>query len=55
MFLYYRISLVLSVLALAAWGLAVTVYEAPRYGDGYGPDALYKLHPGRASGGNYLR
>ena len=40
MFLYYRISFILSVLALAAWTLAVTIYQAPRYGDGYGPDAL---------------
>ncbi|HEY9274023.1 hypothetical protein [Achromobacter sp.] len=40
MFLYYRISFVLSVLALAAWAITVAVYEAPRYGDGYGPDPL---------------
>ncbi|WP_231859875.1 hypothetical protein [Bordetella parapertussis] len=40
MSLYYRISFVLSVLALAAWAIAVTLYKAPRYGDGYGPDPL---------------
>ncbi|WP_233500556.1 hypothetical protein [Bordetella bronchiseptica] len=40
LFLYYRISFVLSVLALAAWAIAVTLYQAPRYGDGYGPDPL---------------
>jgi len=40
LFLYYRISFVMSVLALAAWAIGVAVYDAPRYGDGYGPDAL---------------
>lgn len=40
MSLYYRISFVLSVLALAAWAIAVTLYKAPRHGDGYGPDPL---------------
>ncbi|MDF8360827.1 hypothetical protein [Achromobacter anxifer] len=40
LFLYYRISFVLSVLALAAWTFGVAAYEAPRAGDGYGPDPL---------------
>ncbi|MFY3975323.1 hypothetical protein ACOTHX_03985 [Achromobacter xylosoxidans] len=40
MFLYYRISFVASLLALAVWAITVAVYEAPRHGDGYGPDPL---------------
>ncbi|KGD90168.1 membrane protein [Achromobacter sp. RTa] len=40
MFLYYRISFVLSVLALAAWVIGVATYDAPRLGDGNGPDPL---------------
>lgn len=40
MFLYYRISFVASLLALAVWAITVAVYETPRHGDGYGPDPL---------------
>ena len=40
MLLYYQIGFLSSVLALAAWTIAVAAYDAPRHGDGYGPDAL---------------
>lgn len=40
MFLYYRISFIVSLLTLAAWTIAAAVYEPPRHGDGYGPDPL---------------
>ena len=40
MFLYYRISFSVSLLTLAVWAITAAVYEAPRHGDGYGPDPL---------------
>ncbi|MFP3746485.1 hypothetical protein SB816_25735 [Achromobacter sp. SIMBA_011] len=40
MFLYYRISFIVSLLTLAVWAITAAVYEAPRHGDGYGPDPL---------------
>jgi len=40
LFLYYGISLVLSILALMAWTIGAVSYDRPTAHDGYGPDAV---------------